>query len=377
MVRQGSPRGRALLAGRALLRPRLAALLGAEGYEVVEAADAAAARAALSRGPVVVALLDAGMPEPGGLGLLAEIRHESRQPPAILFTEEFSVGTALAAEAQGADGYLTLLLDDADLRLALRRVLPQRPARPRPVAELQTLGRVACGVVHDLNNLLTAIRGHSELLLIGVPADDPWRESLEAINQVADKASLLTRQLLGLCKNRRVRPEVQDLNATITELGPMLKSVVSDRVELSLALEPGAGAIYLEPGQVERVLLNLALNACDAMPSGGRLMVETVAVYLDEPADWRMAVAPGWYAMLTVRDTGTGLDPATRTHLFEPFFTTKEQQGGSGLGLAIVWEIVQAGGGTLQVESEPGHGTTFRICFPQAPVAVVSPAVAS
>jgi signal transduction histidine kinase len=366
------------LAGRAPARARLATLLRAEGYEVIEVAEAAAARAVLARESVGMVLVDAALPDGGGLALVAEIRRQGLRLPVALFTNAMSVGTALAASSQGADAYLTLLLDDDDLRHALRQVLPHRPYRPQAATDLQTLGRLACGVVHDLNNLLTVVQGCSELLRLGAPPENPWRQQIEAIDRASARAAELTGQLLGFCKNRRVGRKVMDFNAVIAGLDPLLHSLLSDRVELSLALEPRAGAVCLEPGQLERVLLNLVLNARDAMPAGGHLSIETAGVYLDETSDWRLPVPPGPYVLLAVRDSGVGLDSEAQAHLFEPFFTTKEQRGGTGLGLAIVWEIVQAGGGTLRVESELGHGTTFRICFPQVPVsALATPAVAS
>jgi CheY-like chemotaxis protein len=226
---------------------------------------------------------------------------------------------------------------------------------------------LAGGVAHDFNNLLTVIRGYSELLLGRLGPTDAMRKDMEEIKKAADRASGLTRQLLAFSRRQFIAAKVVDLNALVANMDGMLRRLIGeDIVELCAELDSSAGAIKADPGQVEQVIMNLVVNARDAMPTGGRLTIETRNVTIGKGVRLdAVGVAPGSYVLLAVRDTGHGMDAETRSHLFEPFFTTKEKGKGTGLGLSTVYGIVKQSGGSITVESAPGRGTTFRIYFPR------------
>jgi PAS domain S-box-containing protein len=231
--------------------------------------------------------------------------------------------------------------------------------------KLESLGQLAGGVAHDFNNLLTIISGYSELILGRVDPNDPVCEPVEQISRAATRAAALTRQLLAF--SRRQPSEQKDvvLNDIVGHVEKMLRRLIGADVDLELALEEDAGTIRADPGQIEQIIVNLAINARDAMPGGGKLLIGTSGVYVDEESAHRgMAVAPGRYAQLVVSDTGTGMTGEVRSRIFEPFFTTKERGRGTGLGLSTVYGIVQQSRGSIAVQSAPGEGTTFRLMFP-------------
>ncbi|HEX9155236.1 MAG TPA: ATP-binding protein, partial [Nitrospira sp.] len=207
---------------------------------------------------------------------------------------------------------------------------------------------------------------YSELLLARLGQDDPMRKDMEEVKKAADRASGLTRQLLSFSRRQFIAPKVIDLNALIANMDGMLRRLLGeDIVELCTELTPQAGAIRADPGQIEQVIMNLAVNARDAMPKGGRLTIETHNVTVGSPTRQNPSVVkPGAYVLLAVRDTGHGMDEETQSHLFEPFFTTKEKGKGTGLGLSTVYGIVKQNGGSIVVESKPGQGATFKIYFP-------------
>jgi CheY-like chemotaxis protein len=246
-------------------------------------------------------------------------------------------------------------------------VLRETEAQLRQAQKMEAVGRLAGGVAHDFNNLLTVIRGYSELLLGRLGPTDAMRKEMEEIKKAADRASGLTRQLLAFSRRQFIAAKVVDLNALVANMDGMLRRLIGeDIVELCAELDSSTGAIKADPGQVEQVIMNLVVNARDAMPTGGRLTIETrnvtigKAVHLDA-----VGVAPGSYVLLVVRDNGHGMDAETQSHLFEPFFTTKEKGKGTGLGLTTVYGIVKQSGGSITVESAPGRGTTFRVYFPR------------
>lgn len=236
----------------------------------------------------------------------------------------------------------------------------------RQAQKMEAVGRLAGGIAHDFNNLLTVINGHSEYLLdTFYNPDDPRREEILQIKLAGDKASVLTRQLLAFGRKQTVQPRTLDLNNVIHNLEKMLHRLIGEDVELITNLAPNLPTITADPGQMEQVLMNMVINARDAMPKGGTLAIETSTITL-RPADVKSypQFEPGDYVRLIVTDTGQGMDPETQARIFEPFFTTKEASKGTGLGLSTVYGILQQNNGHIAVSSAPHHGTTFNIFLP-------------
>ncbi len=237
----------------------------------------------------------------------------------------------------------------------------------RQAQKIEAVGQLAGGMAHDFNNLLGVVIGYCELLQEGLQ-DDPRKLSLLGeIRKAADRATSLTRQLLAFSRLQVLEPRVLDLNAVVTDVGRMLQRLIGENIELATELEPELGRVTADPGQLEQVILNLAINARDAMPHGGRLVIATANVELDEQFVRALSGSrAGPHVMLTLSDNGQGMDAATLARIFEPFFTTKPKPQGTGLGLSTVYGIVKQSGGYIWVESEPGAGSTFRIYLPRA-----------
>jgi PAS domain S-box-containing protein len=232
--------------------------------------------------------------------------------------------------------------------------------------KMQALGRLAGGLAHDFNNLLTVIIGYTELSLQHLPPKDPPTSNLTQIKKAAERAASLIRQLLGFSRQQIVFPRILDVNAVIENLNEMSRRLIGE--DISLVFRPGAGLgrIKADPGQIEQVLMNLLVNARDAMPRGGKLLIETSNIVLEDPyLDDHLSIPRGSYVILAVSDTGSGMDAATMAMIFEPFFTTKATGQGSGLGLSTVYGIVKQCEGYIWVYSEPGIGTTFKLYFPR------------
>jgi PAS domain S-box-containing protein len=256
---------------------------------------------------------------------------------------------------------------DVTESLALQEQLAQ-------AQKMDAIGRLAGGVAHDFNNLLTAIVGHTELLKDQLAADSPALADLAEIERAANRATGLTQQLLAFSRRQVLQPAVLEIDAAIDRMRRMLERLIGEDVKL--VVRPGAaGSVRFDPTQMEQVLLNLVVNARDAMPRGGTIVIETAARDVDDAAARRIGVPPGPYAVLTVRDTGHGMDEAVRARVFEPFFSTRKQ--GTGLGLSTVYGAVRQGGGVVAVESEPDRGTIFTIHLPRVTAPEVAPAAVS
>jgi two-component system cell cycle sensor histidine kinase/response regulator CckA len=241
----------------------------------------------------------------------------------------------------------------------------------RQAQKMEAVGRLAGGVAHDFNNLLTVIAGRSHFLAHRLGPEDPSRRDVELIQKSAERAAQLTRQLLAFSRKQILEPQLVDLSVIATGIEPILRRLIGEDMHLSVTSREGLGRVKADPGQVEQVILNLAINARDAMPRGGRLAIETANVELDESSAGHLTeVIPGPYVMLAVSDTGIGMDAATQARLFEPFFTTKEPGKGTGLGLATVYGIVKQSGGHVAVHSALGRGSTFKVYLPRLEGAV-------
>ncbi|MGC2059658.1 MAG: ATP-binding protein, partial [Candidatus Sulfotelmatobacter sp.] len=251
-----------------------------------------------------------------------------------------------------------LFAEDVTERRALEQQLQQSQ-------KMEAIGRLAGGIAHDFNNLLMVISGYSEFLLDRLGPDPALRGPAQEIAGASQRASSLTRQLLAFSRKQMLAPKILDLNGVVTENLKMLTRVIGEDIDLVMVPAPSLGAVRADAGQIDQVIMNLAVNARDAMPSGGKLTIETSNVSLDEEyARFHAPLRPGDYVMLAISDTGLGMDSETQSHIFEPFFTTKGPKG-TGLGLSTVYGIVKQSGGYIWVNSEPGKGTSFKIYLPR------------
>src|SRR2546422_10940348 len=318
-------------------------------------------------------ICDYSMPHFSGTAALRLLRDKGSEVPFIFLSGTIGEETAIAALKQGAQDYV--------MKNNLKRFLPaiqrelqeaaQRRERKRlehQVQELQkfeAIGRLAGGIAHDFNNALGVILGWAQLGYDNVPDNSPVRENFRMIRDQAQRSAGLTRQLLAFARRQVLQPRSVNLSDLVSKIAGLLKTAIGEQTELKIALTPGLQATMADPTQIEQVLMNLCLNARDAMPQGGRIVIETSNVQMGEDFCRTHSYGhPGRYVLLSVSDTGMGMDAATLDRIFEPFFTTKEMGKGTGLGLATVYGVVKQHGGFVNVYSEPGRGTTFRVYLP-------------
>jgi two-component system cell cycle sensor histidine kinase/response regulator CckA len=267
-------------------------------------------------------------------------------------------GRAVSSADEPADVLEAIAEDVTD-----RRVLEDQF---RQAQKMEAVGRLAGGVAHDFNNLLMVISGYAEVVLAGLDVDHPLHQKGRAIQQAADRATTLTRQLLAFSRKQLLELKVVDVNAIVQDMERLLRPLIGENVEFIASLAPDAAHTRADAGQLEQVLMNLVVNAKDAMPSGGKLTMQTQNICVDEShRRGQNFIRPGNYVMLSVSDTGMGMDKETQSRIFEPFFTTKEKGKGTGLGLSTVYGIVKQSGGYVMVQSEEQCGTTFHIYLPR------------
>jgi len=314
------------------------------------------------------------------LNLERDVYHDPKQRQSLI--EEFSqkkdihnvevqwkrkdgnIITALlnGRRIEGADQTQThyeVFAEDITQRRTLERQLFQSQ-------KMEAIGRLAGGIAHDFNNLLGVVLGHTEILEEAAGQDKRLQRSVEAIQSATQRAAALTTQLLAFSRKQMVEPRILDLNVAVREIEKLLRRVIGEDIELIIRVQPSASTILIDPGQIDQILMNLVVNARDAMPIGGKLILETSSLTLDDSyVGQHLGAAAGPFVLLSISDTGFGMDQETLSHIYEPFFTTKEIGKGTGLGLSTVYGIVKQCGGYIMAYSEPGRGTTFKVYFPR------------
>jgi two-component system cell cycle sensor histidine kinase/response regulator CckA len=262
---------------------------------------------------------------------------------------------------------LVVVSRDITERKRAEELLQQREQQLRQAQKMEAVGQLSGGIAHDFNNLLAVIIGYSETMELRLAPDDPLRENTTEIRKAGQSAAALTHQLLAFSRQQVLQPKILDLNSVVTEMGKMLRRLIGVDIELTNKLASQLGKVKADQSQIEQVIVNLVVNARDAMPDGGKLLIETSNVDISETVARSLPfLHPGSHVLLTVTDTGVGMDAETQRHIFEPFFTTKEPGKGTGLGLATVYGVVKQSGGVVGIDSRPGRGSTFKIFLPQA-----------
>jgi two-component system, cell cycle sensor histidine kinase and response regulator CckA len=324
---------------------------------------------------------DFSLPQLDGLSALRIVRDQSSDLPFIFVSGTIGEERAIESLKNGATDYVVkdhlaslVVKVNRALREAQERVDRRRAEdNLRQAQKMEAVGRLAGGIAHDFNNLLTVINGYTELMLVGFPADHPLRGNAEEVLKAGNRAASLTRQLLAFSRKQVLAPAVLNLNGVVSHVERMLRRLIGEDIELIVSPGPALWNVRADPGQMEQVLLNLCVNARDAMPRGGTLILETANVSLDEHYTHEHPGATvGPHVLLAVTDTGIGMGPETLAHLFEPFFTTKDPGKGTGLGLSTVYGIVRQSGGSVWVDSAPGQGTTFKVYLPQVDQALTA-----
>ncbi len=359
-------------------------LLRSHGYEVTAASNAETAWEAYQKEIYRLVLLDWILPGKDGLELCRMMRSlpQSDRSVILMITSRNRPEDFRAALDAGVDDYLAKPLDigmlNVRLAVAERRMrdlherkraeeaLRKSEEQLRQSHKMEAIGQLAGGVAHDFNNLLTGILGHAQLLLNSLDYSHPLRQDVEEILKAGERAAALTNQLLAFSRKQVLQPQVLNLNTLVSNIHKLLQRLIGEHIELAACLAEDLWPVKADPNQIEQVILNLAVNARDAMPWGGKLGLETTNVELDEAyANSHIGARAGSYVMLSVADTGYGMDEETQARIFEPFFTTKELGRGTGLGLSTVYGIVKQSGGYIWVDSIPGEGSSFEIYLPQ------------
>ncbi len=288
-------------------------------------------------------------------GVIRNVEYKMLKRNKNSFTGE--VSTALMRDANGMPkGYISVIRDISE-----RKELEESF---RQAHKMEAVGRLAGGIAHDFNNMLTVVLGHCEIMLKMMSEENPYRKYIKTIEKAGRKTASLTRQMLAFSSRQVMQPRIISLNDVISGIKNILQRLVGENVQLIILLHPELGNIMADPGQIEQVIMNLVINARDAMPNGGKLVIETANIYFNEHyLHEDIEIEPGNYVLLTLSDTGCGMDKELKKKIFEPFFTTKEKGRGTGLGLSTAYGIIKQSGGYIWVYSEPGHGTTFKICF--------------
>jgi len=279
--------------------------------------------------------------------------------------EEFPIEASISQIEVEGQKLFTVTCRDVTERVQAAEARKILEAQLEQSQKMEAFGQLAGGIAHDFNNLLTVITGYSELLSVTLPADSDHLRMVEGIKKAGERAAALTRQLLAFSRKQVLEPRTLDLNSTVHEIEKMLRRLIGEDIQLNTLLSPTIGSVKVDPGQIEQVIMNLVVNARDAMSMGGNLTIETQDLKLDELyTKTHPEVSPGRYVMLAITDTGSGMRPEVSARVFEPFFTTKGVGKGTGLGLAVVHGIVKQSGGSIEVYSEAGAGTTFKIYLP-------------
>lgn len=322
-----------------------------------------------------IVISDYVMPQFSGLAALKLLQEKGLDLPFIIVSGKIEEETAIEAMKAGAHDYIfknNFRRLVPSIKKELREVIVRQERKRleeefRQSQKMETVGQLAGGIAHDFNNLLTAIKGYANFAKDALPSGDPIREDIQEVLNAAERAANLTRQLLTFSRRQIISPRVINLNELILNIDNMLRHLIAEDIELVTIPKENLGLVKVDPGQMEQVIVNLVINARDAMPEGGKLIIETQNVHLDEDyVRQHLGTTPGDYIMLAISDTGSGMSEEVKAHIFEPFFTTKEIGKGSGLGLATVYGIVKQHHGNIFVYSEIGKGTTVKIYLPQA-----------